>query len=439
MLYFRSVLRLSVFLLPLATCPAADWPQWRGPGGQGHAEASNLPVSWSETNNVAWKTSIPGQGWSSPVIEGNQIWLTTAIDTPANPESIQTRLKSNSGGQPLTLSDQVSLRAICADKTSGKIVHNIELLQQQEPQWVHRLNSYASPTPLIENGRLYCHFGTYGTVCLDTRAGKIAWTNHDLRIMHENGPGSSPILWGQFLIVHCDGSDQQYIAALDKTSGRLAWKTQRSGKMHDNPQMKKSYGTPLITDVNGAAQLLSPAADWLYAYDPATGQELWKLSYGALGFSIVPRPVVGHGLLYMSTSFMRPQILAIRIDSAAQPEIAWRINRGAPNIASPLLVDHELYFVSDSGIATCVDAVSGDELWRERLGGDFASSPLYADGKVYFLGRNGTTTVIQPGREFHLISKNELAGTLMASPAAVGNALFIRTEKALYRIEKKPG
>ena len=417
---------------------ASDWPQWRGPEGQGHAHTTGLPLHWSETNNVTWKTPIPGRGWSSPVIESNQIWLTTAFETPAKPEDAERRLKADTGKQPLTVLEEVRLHAICVDKASGRLLHNIELLRVKEPQWVHQLNSYASPTPVIEGGRLYCHFGAFGTACVDTGTGRVLWTNREHEIMHENGPGSTPMLWRELLIFHCDGSDVQYIAALDKRSGKTVWKTARSGEMNKNPQLKKSYGTPLVVEIQGKPQLMSPAANWLYAYDPATGRELSRMSYGTLGFSISARPVTGHGLIYMSTGFMRPELLAIRADSAAGPEIAWRFGKGVPNVPSPLLVGDELYFVSDAGgMVTCLDARTGAEQYRERLGGNFSASPVFADGKIYISSREGRTSVLAPGRSFKRLAENQLDGQLMASAAVVDGALFLRTDKALYRIEQK--
>ncbi len=435
----KLFLALASALLLLPQLHAEDWPQWRGPDGQGHAKTTGLPATWSETENIAWKTTIPGRGWSSPVIAGDQIWLTTANEVPAKPADIERRIKSNTGNQPLTLLESVSLRAVCVDRRTGRVLDNVELLNEKEPQWVHRLNSYASPTPVLENGRLYAHFGTFGTTCLDTKSGKILWINRDLKLVHENGPGSTPILWDNFLIFHCDGSDVQYIAALDKRTGKLAWKTPRSGEMRANPQLKKAYGTPLVAAFAGTPQILSPAADWLYSYEPATGKELWKLNYEVLGFSIVPRPVTGHGMIYLSTSFMKSEMLAVRYDGKQPPQIAWRYKKGAPQMPSPILVEDALYFVTDSGgIVTCLDAKTGEERWRERLGGEFSASPLFADGKLHFPSRDGFTAVLAPGKEFKLLAKNTLDSGHFASPAAVDGALYLRTEKSLYRIERNP-
>ena len=415
----------------------ADWPEFRGPGAQGHAGPGEYPLRWSEKTNVRWKTPIDGRGWSSPVIEGNRIWLTTAIESPLSNEERKKRLEDNTGSQPLSVSGPVTMRAVGIDRTTGAIALERELLVEKEPQPVHTLNSFASPTPVIEDGRLYCHFGSHGTACLDTKSGRVVWRNDEVDIAHENGPGSSPISWGDVIIVHCDGSDDQYVVAFDKKTGDIAWKTSRSGKMNDNPQLKKAYGTPIVASVAGRPQVLSPGANWLYAYDPKSGEELWRLSYGGLGFSIVPRPVLGHGMVYFSTSFMTAEILAVRYPDApdAKPEIAWRTKRAAPKMPSPILVGDELYFVSDKGIAACVDAKTGKEHWRERLGGNYCASPLFASGRIYFFSREGTATVIRPETAFQKIAESRLDGSFMASPAAVGGVLYLRTDKALYRVE----
>ena len=429
---------LACLLASSVAVAEVEWPEWRGPRGQGHASGSGLPAEWSETRNITWKTALPGRGWSSPVIAGEQIWVTTAIETPASAADAERRLKANTGDQPLTLLEKVEYRAVCVDRTTGRIQRDVSLFTEKEPQWVHKLNSYASPTPVLETGRLYAHFGASGTVCLDTAAGRVLWRNADLTIQHENGPGSSPILWRDLLIFHMDGSDRQFVAALDKRTGRLAWKTDRTGTMHSNPQLKKSYATPVVVEVDGQEQILSPGANWLYAYDPATGRELWKLEYGTLGFSLSARPVVGHGHIYLSTGFMRPELLAIRYGGGQPPAIAWRYAKGVPTMASPLLVDGELYFVSDSGgMLTCLDARTGKELYRERLDGHHNASLLHADGKIFVPGRTGVTAVIAPGRAFKLIAKNALPGQIMASQAVAGRALFLRTDAALYRIEEK--
>lgn len=433
---FAAALLTSAFL---AECRAADWPQWRGPGGQGHASSvQDLPIEWSDSKNVVWKTPITGKGWSSPVIEGNAIWLTTAVETPLTEEEKKKRNEAAGNNQPLNYVGVVTLRAIGVDRESGKVIADIELSQVKDPDPIHSLNSYASPSPIIENGKLYCHFGTNGTFCIDTATKKLDWKNVDLHLKHENGPGSTPVLFRDSLIFHCDGSDVQYLVALDKRTGKVAWRTDRTGTLNENPQLKKAYGTPVVLEIEGRNVLLSTGADWLYGYDPTNGRELWKLNYGVLGFSIVPRPVFAHGMLYMSTSFMQPELLAVRLgDGTTTPEIAWRAKKGAPQMPSPLAVGDELYMVSDKGVATCLDAKTGQVHWSERLGGNFCSSPLFADGRIYVGNREGQIFVLAPGKMFKVIATNTTDGAVMATPAAVDRAIYVRTEHALYRVEKR--
>ena len=427
---------LASLLVALSTTVFADapWPQWRGPDGQGHLSGEGYPATWSETENIAWKAELPGSGHSSPVIDEQHVWLTTATADPITEEARKKKLEANTGSQPLTLVGRLSMRALCIDRKSGKLLHNIEVLSHDDPQWTHQINTFASPTPVLSDGRLYCSFGSHGNACLDTKTLKVLWTNQELEVMHENGPGSTPVVWGDFFIVHCDGSDAQFIAALNKHDGKLAWKTKRSGEMNSNPQLQKAYGTPLMVKIQGRDQLISPAADWLYSYDPATGEELWKLHYGVLGFSNVPRPVAGKGMIFIATSFMKSQIQAIKVEDG-KPRLVWKYEKSVPRFASPLLVCDELYFINESGIATCLDAETGKLHWDERLGGNVAASPTYADGRVYFHNREGKTYVVKAGKDFELLHTNELDSGHWASLAGVDGVLYARTDKALYRIE----
>ncbi len=416
------------------------WPQWRGPEGQGHAAATtrDLPLTWSETANVAWKTPLAGRGWSSPVLDDRHVWLTAAIETAANDVEKAEGLASSKNSQPVEVVRSVTMHALAVDRESGRIVHDVELFTVQKPQPIHKLNSFASPSPLLDSGRLYCHFGDYGTACLDTASAQVLWVNRDLRLDHMNGPGSTPVLWHDKLVIHCDGSDVQYIAALDAASGAVAWRTPRSGELRDDPDLKKAYGTPLVLPIGGRDVLISPGADWVYGYDPENGRELWRRSYGVLGFSIVPRPVAAHGLVFMSTGFMKPEMLALRPGmDGVEPEIVWRQPRGAPTMPSPLVVGDEVYLVNDKGVATCLDALTGAVVWSERLGGNFSSSPLFADGRIYVGNRDGATFVIKPSRTFELLATNQLEGEIFATPAALGRAIYLRTDEALYRLEKQ--
>jgi outer membrane protein assembly factor BamB len=431
---------ISRFLLPLllltSTIRAGNWPEWRGPSAQGHANATGLPETWSETSNIAWKTPLPGRGHSTPVMWGDHIWLTTAFEKAATADEVKQRLASNTGDQPLVVLSSVSLHAVCVDRNSGKILHDIELLNVKDPQWAHQLNSYASPTPVLEEGRLYAHFGAFGTVALDTKTLKVLWKNQELHVMHENGPGSTAVLHGDRLIAHFDGSDQQFIAAFDKNTGKVAWKTPRSGEMDPRPQQKKAYGTPLVVMMNGQAVVVSSAADNIYGYDAQSGKELWKIHYGELGFSMSTVPVADDQQIYFSTAFGKSQVIALKYAGLKTPEIAWRNNKNAPKMCSPVLHGGLLFYVDDGGIVSCVDTKTGEAFYRERLGGKFSASPILADGKLYFCSREGVVSIVPAAKEFKILAQNTLDGPIMASPIADGGALFIRTDKALYKIGK---
>ena len=395
--------------------PAADlpWPQFRGPGGQGHAEAADLPERWSETENVTWKTPLPGEGWSSPVVGNGKLWMTTATD------------------------EGRSLRVLAVDCASGKPVHDVEVFRRNEALPKNSKNSYASPTPVLDEKNVFVHFGTMGTACLEQSTGAILWRNETLHLEHKEGPGSSPILWNDLLIFNCDGMDVQFVVALDKVTGRVRWKTDRSGKVNDNPDYRKAYSTPLVVTVGGREELISPGADRVVAYDPRDGRELWKVEYS--GFSNVPRPVLAHDLLYIVTAFARPELWAVRTggqgDSTAT-HVAWKAKKMIPSSPSPLVVGDLLYLINDRGIFSCLDARSGEEVFSERIGGNFSASPLYADGKIYLFDEAGKAFVIRPGKTYQLIAQNQLDGRVLASPAVVGRTLYVRTDTALYRIEK---
>jgi outer membrane protein assembly factor BamB len=390
-----------------------DWPQFRGPDGQGHSDSTGVPLAWSETDHVVWKAEIPGQGWSSPVVLGTQVWMTTASENGC------------------------SLRAICVDRASGRLVHDGEVFHRDHPIEKHATNSYASPTPILDGPRVYVHFGTMGTACLDTKSGQIAWQTQELQWDHQVGPGGSPALFEDLLLFNCDGTDVQYAAALNKHTGAVAWKTNRSGVIDKDPDRKKAFATPLLIS-NGQRKLaIMTAAEWVYAYDPRTGQEIWNVKHP--GFSVAPRPVFGHGLVYVCTGYMLPELFAIRPDGAgdlSESNVAWKTNKGVPAKPSPLLVGGELYLLSDAGVVTCYDAKTGKQHWRQRLGGDFSASPIAVDGRIYCCAEDGRTIVFAPETKYRELAVNQLSGRFMASPAVAGRSLFLRTDTHLYRIEE---
>lgn len=437
-----SLFPLVVFASTVSTgfTEAADeWPQFRGPDGNGYAATSNLPVEWSESKNIAWKTAIPGRGHSSPVVSGESIWMTAAVVKPLSDDEKQAKLDDIPNSRSLDIAGNVSLRAVCVDRESGRLLHDVEVFSVADPPPIHSLNSYASPTPVLNGERLFVHFGALGTACLDAESGRILWKKNELKADHQNGPGGSPLYWNGLLIVQYDGIDVQFIAALDGKTGEVAWKTPRSGKLFPRADFQKAYATPIVIDEGGRPQLISPGADWLYSYDPKTGKELWRTSYGKLGFSTVPKPVYGDGKVFIATSFMQSRLLAIGYgdsEEKADDRVAWTNDRQIPSKPSLLLVKDRLYMVNDKGIASCLDASSGDSIWQERLGGQYSASPLFADGRIYLFDQEGRTTVIAPGEEYQELAKNKLDAGFMASPAVAGSALFLRTETHLYRIER---
>lgn len=429
-----------VFSLAALSLHAENWPQFRGPTGDGHSTARNLPLTWSETNNVKWKTAIHGKAWSSPVIWNDRIWLTTA------PE------------------DGTQLYAVCIDRLSGKIIHDLKLFEVPNPQFCHKFNSYASPTPVIEDQRVYITFGSPGTACLDSGTGHFIWQRRDIECNHYRGAGSSPILYGNLLIMNFDGSDHQFLMALDKDTGKTAWRTERSidfkdlgpdGKPQTEGDLRKAFSTPHVANVAGEPILISIGAKAVYGYKPNSGEEIWRVEERT-SHSASSRPVVAKdGTIFAPTGWSNGQLLALRagkkgevLDANAPiPEAAgspsgsrqlallWKAKRNVPRKPSLLLVDDLLFMIDDGGIASCVEAKTGAEVWRERVQGNYSASPIYAEGRIYFCSEEGKTTIVEASRTFKKLAENTLADGFMASPAVVDNALYLRTRTHLYRIE----
>ncbi len=382
-----------VFALATATALAEDWPQFRGPGGEGHSTETHLPLEWSETKNIAWKTGIPGRGWSSPSVEKSKIWLTSEIDS--------------------------GLHAISIDAKTGAVIKDVTVFPPTELGKQHAKNTHASPTPVIENGRVYVHFGSHGTAALTTD-GEILW-KAKMNYAPVHGTGGSPVLYKDLLIFSCDGSDVQFVVALDKNTGKVKWKTPRQTYM--------AFATPLIISVKGKDQLISPGAHRTVAYDPSNGKELWFVEYGD-GFSNVPRPVYGHGLIFLSTGFNRADLLAVKPGG----EVAWKYGRSVSLTPSFLIVGEELYMVSDNGIATCFEATTGKVHWQQRLSGTFSASPTFAEGRIYFQSEDGDTIVIAPGQVFKKLAENRIDGQTLASFAISDGQILLRTGTHLYAI-----
>ena len=414
------------------------WEQWRGPNGNGHAPAGEYPLEWSENKNLSWKTLLPGRGHSSPVYQDSTAWITTALETVASQEERERRANESSfpGAMGLHYLSKVEFIALQVDLKTGKIIRQIKVFEKKAPQAIHRLNSYASPSPILKNGKLFIHFGAFGNACLNSKTGQIIWKNQDpdLWIHHENGPGSTPVLWNKLMIFHLDGTDKQSVVALFQETGKIAWHRKRSGKLRENPQTKKAYATPLIVQGSNGPVLISTGADWVYGYHPETGKELWKINYGILGFSNVSKPLRFENLFIVSTGFMKGEIHAYQMHGNHPPSLAWKMTKGAPKKPSPIIVDGLLYVINDGGILTCLNARDGEVLWRSRLEGEYSSSPTFAGGKIYISNHSGKTTVIQPGTSMKILAENQLDDGHMASFVPLRGSFLVRTEKALYRI-----
>ena len=398
-----------------------QWPQFRGPEGTGIAASRNLPLTWSETSNVRWKTEIHGRAWSSPIVMDSQIWLTTA--TP----------------------DGKELSVVSVNPEDGKIVRNLKLFDVAKPQEAHPFNSYASPTPVAEPGRLYVTFGSPGTAALDTRTGKVLWERRDLQCNHFRGSGSSPIIFRNLLIMHFDGIDVQYVVALDKDTGKTVWTTPRSidfkdlgpdGKPVAEGDFRKAFATPHIVEVQGRPLLISLGGKATYAYEPMTGKEVWRVEDRS-SHSAMTRPVAGHGLIFYPSGW-DGKLKAVKPEGQGDitaTAVMWQFTRSVPNKPSILLVGDLIFMINDVGIASCVEAKTGALVWQSRVGGTFSASPLYANGRVYLFDEDGKTTVIEAGREFKMLAGNQLDNGFMASAAVIGDALVLRTSRDLYRIE----
>ena len=421
-----SHLRLTILSIALlshvtSTAPAADISQFRGPSGDGHARANGLPVSWNSSDHVTWQVPIAGKGWSSPIVVGQRLYVTTAV-------------ARQGGGQ-----DDQSLRAICLEIKSGKTVWNQEVFARNHVSTrglLHSKNSHASPTPISDGTHLYVHFGTEGTAALDLATGRIAWKMQDLAYVPRHGNGGSPALVDGLLVVTCDGQDVDYVAAINTKNGKIAWKTDRT---LDLPQ-KFSFSTPLVITVDGKKQIVCPGTGHVAAYEPKTGQEIWRVMYGR-GYSVIPRPVFGHGLVYVCSGWNTPTLFAIKPTGngdVTDTHVVWKQTSKAnvPHTPSALLIKDDLFLISDSGIASCLDARTGQLHYRKRIGGKFSASPTFADGKIYLQSEGGRGHVLKPGRQFVELGRSQLEGRTFACYAVADNALFIRTETKMFRIEQ---
>lgn len=393
----------------------SNWPDFRGPNGDGYSTATHTPTEWSETKNIRWKTPVPDIGWSSPVVWSNQVWLTSASD------------------------DGKEQFALCFDRATGKLLQKILVFQNSNPQTFPKSNNtYASPSPVIERDRVYVHFGTFGTACIDTRRFTILWKRRDLNCEHGQGPGSSPFLWQDTLILTYDGMNVQFLVALDAKTGKTLWTTPRNTPFGEiDGDLRKAFTTPFLLKRGNQQELVSVGARACCGYDLRTGRELWRIPHP--GFSNASRPVAGKGMLFLNTGFNRPELWAIKLDRPSGPtaaDVVWRYTKGVPNLSSPLFVNDLLYFVADSEVVTCLDASTGNEIFKERIGGRFYASPVYVGGLICLFDERGKSLLLKPGRTLAVVAQNELASGSHASPAVCGKSFFVRTSTHLYCLER---
>lgn len=402
----------------------AHWPMFRGPQGDGIAQNAQLPTSWSDESNIVWKIDIHDRGWSSPVVYGDQIWLTTATE------------------------DGTKLYGMCIDAVSGRTLFDELLFEIDEPQFAHKFNSYASPSPIVEGDHVYLTFGSPGTACIHRQTFDIVWTRDDIECDHFRGAGSSPIIYENLLIMHFDGADHQFVMALDKSNGENVWSTKRSvdfkdldqnGKPSRDGDFRKAYSTPyLFSEKGGKKVIASLGSKAGYGYDPKNGHELWRIDEPS-AHSGTGMPVVGNDKIYYVTGFAKGTLYSIQAGSRGvldKSDMVWKTKRNVSNKPSPIFYNGYIFMVDDGGIASCLDAQSGEEQWRERVGGNHSASPLISNGLIYFFNEEGICSILEAAPQYKEVGKNKLGSGFMASPAIYKHDLILRSKTHLYRISK---
>lgn len=406
-------------------CPAQqiNWTHFRGTNLDGISSEKTAPLSWNDSTNIAWKAKIIGKGWSSPVVYGNQVWLTTA---------------SGDGKQ---------MYGVCIDFNTGKEIFRVKVFEPAEVFPKHDFNSYATPTPCIEEGFVYLHFGTYGTACLRTGDGSVAWTRTDLNCDHIQGPASSPILYKDLLILHLEGADVQYIVALDKKTGRTVWRTDRPADLYAKLGKigRKAYITPIIINITGKDLLISNGSAVCIAYDPLTGKEIWRIVEGE--DSTIAMPFFINGIVFFYTGYVTPvkgdqycELLAADPSGSGDitnSGIIWRIKSPILQLLTPLVRSGLIYTVDTKNNLYCLESSTGKTVYTKKLQKKYESSPVYAGGYIYFTSTDGETMVIREGKNLVITGRNKLRGEVFATPAILGNSVLIRTSIYLFKIGNK--
>ncbi len=411
---------LLLFVFSVFNISAQNWTHFRGSNMDGHAETDKAPLHWSDSTNIVWKTPVKGLGWSSPVVFGNQIWLSSAAK------------------------DGKEFYTLCYDLESGKLLDGKTVFTAEDPQRIHGTNSYATPTPCIEKDFVYVNYGTFGTACINTNNFQMVWKREDLKCDHMQGPASSPILYKNMLIVHLEGTEDPYVIALDKKTGETIWKSIRPKEIYDTlePVFRKSYQTPIVIEANGKELLISNSSFMCFAHDVNTGEVVWTIEYGY--DSTVSQPLYWNGLVYVNSGWIfldntpyftrQYAIDPTGTGDVTKTHVKWMYEEEVPQIPTPVIVDGKMYMVHDRGMVTCLDAMIGKPVWKQELKGNFNSSPVYAAGNVYFTNVKGVTTIIKPGDSFQQVAENDIDETVKAVPAFVNGKMLLRTEKNLYLI-----
>jgi len=421
---FRTFFFVTFFAFQmLISCQtdSQNWTHFRGTKMDGHANVKNAPLKWSDTENVVWKVPVTGLGWSSPVVYGNQVWLTSAAK------------------------DGKEFYTLCYDIETGKILDEKTIFTAENPQRIHGTNSYATPTPCIEKGFVYVHYGNFGTACINTDNFEVVWKREDMPCKHMQGPASSLILHKDKLIVHLEGTEDPYVAALNKKTGETIWKSVRPAEIYDplEPVYRKSYQTPIVIKVEGRELLISNSAYLCFAHDVNTGKVIWTIEYGY--DSTVSQPLFYDGWVYVNsgwifldnTPFFTRQYA---VDPTGKGDVTkthvkWMYEDEVPQIPTPVIVDGKMYMVHDRGMVTCLDAKTADVIWKQELKGNFNASPIYAAGNIYFINVKGECTIIKPGDSFQKVAENSVEGIVKAVPAFIGDKMILRSDKLLYLIK----
>ena len=411
-----------------AAADRISWPEKSGPTADGRvdpADTAGVPTQWDEATgkNVAWSIPLEGEGHSTPAIGGGRLWFTAAT------------------------TDGKRQFIYCVESATGKVLHHKLVFENPEPEPLgNGVNTYASPSCVLESDAVYVHFGTYGTARLNPETAAVVWQRRDINCRHYRGPGSSPVVYENLLILTFDGIDKQYTTALDKRTGETVWLTPRStnygdldqnGKPRGDGDLRKAYGTPSVTLVDGKPQLISIGSRAAFGYDVRTGNEIWTLEHE--NFNASARPLFLPGMAILNTGSERAHVTALKLDGTTKGNITkthvlWQRKKANAALSAPVLLGERLFFVTNQGVAYAVDARSGEELWAHRIGGSFTASPIVAGDRVYFCDEKGTTTVIRAAAEYEELAANVAGDGMRASPAAAEGALYLRTFDRLYKL-----